>query len=162
MSNPSGLENRVRAGQVQYLDSNGVDQCALLPQQWQNGQEGRLASLDNRRRRLTPYWMMGDAPNYGDNLAYGTVLATFDRATGKYGNGDPQTGSHTVVFLRWKTDENGMRGMEVAQQLAEPSGSAKIGFIPFKSGNQYLENAYAFNVVRLGKPLRRFTMADKE
>ena len=164
VSNPAALESGIRADQVQYLDSNGVAQCARLPLAWQNDQDGRLVRILNpeiRERRLTQHWIMGPEVHYGDNLTYGTVLATFIRETGKYGNGEPHTGSHTVVFFRWDI-QNGERGMVVGQQMAGFHGRAVIGFIPFNANNVYYQNAYRFNVVLIAKPLRRFTMADKE
>ena len=95
------------------------------------------------------------------NLAYGTVLATFIRETGVYGNGEPHTGSHTVAFFRWET-RNGEQGMVVGQQMAGHNGRAEIGFIPFNAKNPYYANAYRFNVVMIPRLPRRFTMADKE
>lgn len=71
--------------------------------------------------------VMGDAVTPNMPLEAGTVLATFDRATGVYGNGEPHTGSHTVVFLRWQTI-NDVVGMVVAQQMAGCQGHAELGW----------------------------------
>jgi RHS repeat-associated protein len=161
VSNPAALESGIVAGQIAYRDSNDVAQCARLPLEWQINQENFEISRANRGRRLTANWVMGPEITYGMDLAYGTVLATFIRETGIYGNGEPHTGSHTVVFFRWET-RNGELGMVVGQQMAGRHGSAERGFIPFKADNPYYANAYRFNVVLIPRALRRFTMADKE
>ena len=158
------LEKQVSAGTLGYLDEDGVAQCARLPLMWENDQEGFFSrirpdiaggvTIDNsaRQNRLTRNWQMGDALAYGMNLQKGTVVATFDRSSGQYA----QTGSaagrenHTAVFLSW-AEQDGLKGMQVAQQMAGFHGKAELGFIPFQAGNRYYRDAGRFNVVMIKK-----------
>jgi hypothetical protein len=104
---------------------------------------------------------MGDEVTYGMSLERGTVLATFDRSTGKYTNKDIGEGgeNHTVIFLGWVVesaparpgiaglkDANVRTGMRVVEQVRGP---ARVNTIWFDSSKGYWENAGRFNVVRL-------------
>ncbi len=151
VSNVDELKRQAEAGTIEgYLDANGVAQCARLPQAWENDQQGRLENRENRRNRLTPNWIMGDALTYGMPLARGTVVATFDRTRGVYVNAP--SGNHTAIFSRWRTTEDGVQGMDVIQQMSGRGGRPEIGFIPFNTSNPYYSNAGVFNVVRITAP----------
>lgn len=50
---------------------------------------------------------MGAAVRPGLGIAPGTVIATFNRKTGKYEN--RSSGNHTAIFLRWGS-QNGWLG----------------------------------------------------
>jgi hypothetical protein len=136
-----------------YLDENGIAQCARLPLEWEIDQEGVLGRITGaRKNRLTTNWAMGDALVYGMDLKKGTVVATFDRTTGKYAQTGPRQGgdNHTAVFLGW-VEKDGLKGMRVAEQMAGYQGKARIGFIPFKADNPYYSNAGRFNLVKIRK-----------
>jgi hypothetical protein len=101
---------------------------------------------------------MGDEATYVMNLEKGTVLATFDRTTGKYSDRNPGEGgnNHTVIFLGWSrwaaVDGNTTRyhtAMRVVEQFAGPPRIRTIEFDNFKSNLPYHSNAGAFNVVRI-------------
>jgi hypothetical protein len=95
---------------------------------------------------------MGDEAVFGMNLRKGTVLATFNRQTGKYSTLNSGQGgeNHTVAFLRWEI-RNNQQGMVVAQQMSGRNGRAEIGFVPFEKDAPYFRNAYRFNVVTIPK-----------
>jgi len=126
---------------------SGTYQCARLPLAWQNEQEGVIGQRLNRDNRLSENWIMGDTLTDGMALAKGTVVATFNRETGKYAQTNAGAGgeNHTAIFLNWDT-QGGVRGMRVIEQR---SGPASIGFIPFNSNNRYHSDAGKFNVVKI-------------
>jgi hypothetical protein len=95
----------------------------------------------NSAYRRTVNWIMGVALSYGIEIEKGTVLATFNRETGRYEN--RPSGNHTVIFLRWVDN----RGMEVMEQ--GPSFAPRIRVIMFDSTLPYLSDAGRFNVVRV-------------
>jgi RHS repeat-associated protein len=152
LSNADELEKQTAAGNVQYLDANGIAQCARLPLVWEIDQEGFILAHANRGKRLTDNWKMGDEAVFGMNLRKGTVLATFNRQTGKYSTLNSGQGgeNHTVAFLRWEI-RNNQQGMVVAQQMSGRNGRAEIGFVPFEKDAPYFRNAYRFNVVTIPK-----------
>jgi hypothetical protein len=97
---------------------------------------------------------MGASVTYGMDLQTGAVLATFNRTTGKYAQTGAGRGgqNHTAIFLRWG-EEDGQKGMYVAQQMSGLRGRAVIGFVPFKDDNPYYSNAARFNVVMIKSPM---------
>lgn len=154
--NVDELERQAAKGEHPgYKDSQNIFQCARLPQAWQNEQEG-WGARKNRNNRLSENWIMGEAVTYGMPLEKGTVLATFNRETGKYAQTNAREGgqNHTVIFLRWWRGGSDGRspgpvpvGMYVIEQRnAKPS----VGLIVFQPGALYHSDAGRFNIVRVG------------
>jgi RHS repeat-associated protein len=157
VSNVDELVRRTEAGMKGYLDADGYAQCARLPQAWENDQKNFLTDT-NRRNRLTPNWIMGDALSYGMSLQKGTVVATFNRTTGKYARLNSGQGgeNHTAIFLGWAETKDGIKGMNVVEQRSERGGRPQLNFIAFDSSQRYHSDASRFNVVRIAngyKPL---------
>lgn len=88
---------------------------------------------------------MGDAVTSGADIQKGTLLATFNRDTGKYAQTDAGAGgrNHRVIFLGWE-ERNGVPGMRVVEQFTAPPA---IKFIPCDRSKLYHSNAYRFSVV---------------
>jgi RHS repeat-associated protein len=154
--NVDELERQAAKGEHPgYKDGENIYQCARLPQAWQSEQEG-WAGRKNRNNRLSENWIMGEAVTYGMQIEKGTVLATFNRETGKYAQTNAIEGgqNHTVIFLRWwKGGSDGKSpgpvpvGMWVIEQRnAKPS----VGLIVFNPSARYHSDAGRFNVVRVG------------
>jgi hypothetical protein len=152
VSNIDKLEKETAASKVSFLDDKNIAQCARLPLEWQINQEGFFESRLKRSGRLSENWVMGESLRYGMYMERGTVIATFNPATGKYAQTDSGQGgeNHTAIFLNWKV-ENGARGMSVIQQMSERNGIAQFGFIPFDNKNKYYLNAYRFSCVMIPK-----------
>jgi YD repeat-containing protein len=116
--------------------------CASLPQRWDMDQKA-----DGVIRRSTPEtWKMGDAMKYGMELKMGTVIATFDRSTGIYGN--ESSGNHTAIFLHWDV-QKGNQGMQIIEQ--GPGFIPRQRFVGFGSG-KYFTDAGMYNVVKIHEP----------
>jgi len=156
VSDPDELEQQVEGKKVQFLDRKGIAQCALLPGAWENQRRhSRFWDWPGRHTdRMTREWIMGEPLTYGMDLQKGTVVATFNRSTGKYAQTGAGMGgqNHTAIFLRWG-EEDGQQGMWVAQQMSGLNGRAIIGFIPFKDDNPYYSNADRFNLVQIKSPM---------
>jgi RHS repeat-associated protein len=119
---------------------NPVRYCATLPQAWDAQYFGLTEDQRrNRMYRLTENWIMGDAVTPNMQLARGTVLANFDRTTGRYKN--LSEGNHTLVFLEWTKS-----GMIVIDQ--GPNWMPYAHEITFQD-EKYYRNPSLFNVVRI-------------
>ena len=129
-----------------FQDENGERQCAQLPQRW----DWKGAKC-NPTPRGTSNWKMG-APATYDMLGveWGTVMATFDRVSGKYRNAS--SGNHTIVFHSWVKETSGILwwkketfGMRVYEQGPGFPPTSRV--IWFDSSKGYFKNAGAYNVV---------------
>jgi hypothetical protein len=135
---------------------------------WQTEQMGASSTP---RRFTTGQWKMGIAASYGANIARGTVLASFDRRTGRYRNAS--SGNHGLVFLQWEQWKETITiwtpmiyggvmipypsqievtrtGMLVIEQGGGFAPRYRV--IPFNDKAAYFNNAGAYNVVRVRKP----------
>ncbi|NOT61211.1 MAG: hypothetical protein HOP19_13410, partial [Acidobacteria bacterium] len=147
------LEKQVADRKVQYLDGDGIAQCARLPMAWESDRLDAYTNRLTRSDRLTPNWTMGSDLTYGMNLEKGTVVATFNRQEKRYISKNSGQGgeNHTAIFLGWET-RAGVQGMKVIQQMSRLNGHAEFGFIPFDSNQGYYANAFRFNVVMIRNP----------
>lgn len=102
---------------------------------------------------------MGEAVAPGLDIAKGTVLATFNRKTGKYEN--KKSGNQAVIFLGWvskTTSDISNRGVEINKRTTHyirvieqgPNFKPRIREIAYSTRMadfSFFNNAWYYNVV---------------